>query len=114
MSVHELPPGAFLGIEAFVVMSWVWGLRSAPSWRDPVSWRLVGLAVALLSIADWFHFHGDHEFEKGLDIVASWLVIWLLLGRGRGLGKKLWGRIQSTALTRVNAASFQRECQESA
>jgi len=79
-----------------------------------VSWRLIGLILALEAIADCLHFMGNHEFEKRWDIVASGLVIWLCIGRGRGFGKKLWGKIQSAALTRVNAATFQRECEESA
>jgi len=97
---HDPPSaltGRFLGIEALLVSSWVWVSAPPTPWRPPVSWAADRSDFSARGYRRLPSFYGQSWNSRSAG--TSWLPACDLAvhRRGRGFGKKLWGKIQSAA-----------------
>lgn len=76
------------------------------------SWFWVALIWMLRFTGAIPILYGAEHQNGWLAFIANALFLWLAFFGGNGLGKKLWGKLRSAALTAVNQASFQNQTKE--
>lgn len=99
--------GDYLLIDALLSMFLAIGLRAAPR-HTP--WVWIASIFGVRALGDLVHFT-RHASYWPFDVASMVLYFFLFYG-GPGLGKRLWGKLKSAALTAVNQASFKQQQRE--
>lgn len=102
----------FYALEALWCCSVVFQLRHLPEPRQPIEWPLIALVIALNTAGDLERYWHKHDTKWAFWSASLALYLYLRIFGGRGLGKKLWNKIVSAGLTKINTESFRRQTAE--
>lgn len=97
----------WLALDSIVCLAFTVVLRAPPT----TSWSWIALVWALKLSSDIPILRTGHG-SVWLDAAGTLLYLILCFLGGSGLGKRLWGKLKSAALTAVNQASFQQQQRE--